>query len=163
MDLGQSLVLVACIMIMAVGLGAIVLPLLPSIPLIWLSIFLYALVSDFQKISVDFILLSTLMTIAVVVIDYIASSYGIKRFRASVFGLVGALIGGLVGFAFGAFVGLVVGPLLGAVMGETLLGRDILFSYQTKKYIVIGMVGGTFIKVVVGVAMVGLFIWQLVR
>lgn len=163
MELGQSVVLVVCIMVMLVGLAAIILPLLPSIPFIWLGIFLYALVSDFEKISIDFVLLVTLMGMVVIVIDYVASSYGVKKFRASVFGLTGALIGGLLGFAFGPLGGLVVGPLVGAVVGEAIVGRDTLFAYETKKFIVIGMVGGTFIKVVVGVAMVGLFLWQLVR
>lgn len=163
MALGQSVALVACIMIMLTGLGAIILPLIPAIPLIWLAIFLYALVSGFEKISVDFVLLVTLMGTIVVIIDYVASSFAVKKFRASVFGLTGALLGGMFGFTFGAFGGLVVGPLLGAIVGETIVGRDMLFSYQTKKYYVIGMIGGTLIKVVVGVAMVGLFFWQLVR
>ena len=163
MTLGENIALIASILIMITGLGAIILPLVPAIPFIWLGIFLYALVSDFQKITVDFVILVSLLGLATVILDYIASSYGVKRFRASVFALTGAIIGGIFGFIFGPLWGLVIGPLVGAVIGEALIGRDMLFSYETKNYIVIGMIGGTFIKVLVGVAMVGLFFWQLVR
>lgn len=163
MPLGQSVVLVACVLIMFIGLAAIIFPLVPSIPFIWLGIFLYGLVSDFEKVSIDFVLLVTMLGMATIILDYIAASYGVKKFRASAFGLTGALVGGLLGFAFGPLGGFVIGPLLGAIVGETLVGRDILFRYETKRYVVIGLIGGTLIKVVVGVAMVGLFFWQLVR
>jgi len=163
MSIGENIALIVSIMIMLTGLAAIILPLVPPIPFIWLGIFLFATVSGFEKISVDFFLLVSMLGLATIILDYIATSYGVKKFRASVFGLTGALIGGLFGFVFGPLYGLVVGPILGAIVGEAIVGRDILFSYETDRYIIIGLVGGTFIKVIVGVSMVGLFLWQLTR
>jgi len=148
---------------MIIGLAAIILPLVPAIPFIWLGIFLYSMVSGFEKITVDFLILVTLLGLATVILDYIASSYGVKRFRASVFGITGALIGGVFGFALGPLWGLVIGPLIGSIVGEAIIGRDLMFSYETKRYVVIGLMGGTFLKITVGVAMIGLFFWQLVR
>ncbi|MFH0952208.1 MAG: DUF456 domain-containing protein [Patescibacteria group bacterium] len=163
MPLGQTVALIACVLIMLTGLAAIILPLVPAIPFIWLGVFLYALVSGFEKISIDFIFFVSFIGLITIILDYVVSSYGVKKFRASVFGLTGALIGGLFGFVFGPLYGLVVGPLIGAIIGETIVGRDILFSYQTKKYTIIGLMGGTVVKVIAGVAIVGLFFWQLVR
>ncbi|MFC1663168.1 DUF456 domain-containing protein [Patescibacteria group bacterium] len=161
--MAQALVLTASILIMLTGLAAIVLPLVPAIPFIWLGIIIYAAMSGFEKITVDFVMLVSFLGLATIILDYIIASYGVKRYRVSLFGLTGALIGGLLGFVFGPLWGLVIGPVIGAIVGEAIVGRDILYSYETKKYVIIGLVGGTFLKVIVGVSMVGLFFWQLVR
>jgi hypothetical protein len=147
---------------MAAGLVSIVLPFLPSIPMIWLGIFLYAIASNFEKIDNSFLLLISVLTLAVIFMDYIVLSLGLRQYRFSIWGIIGAVIGGIIGSFFNLFLALIVGPILGAVVGQILSGQDMTYVFQMKKYTIIGFIGGTITKITVGVAMIGLFIWKLV-
>src|ERR671926_30294 len=101
-DLGGPL-LALTLVLMVVGLLGSVLPGLPGVPLIFLSAAI-ALVADF-----------------------VATSYGARRFGASNWGTVGGAVGGiagaLVGFLFlgiGSLFGLILGTMAGVFLGEYL-------------------------------------------
>lgn len=44
--------IIICSILMIVGLLGVVLPVLPGIPLAWLGLFIYALVTGFERISI---------------------------------------------------------------------------------------------------------------
>lgn len=161
MDLGSFIILVICCLIMAAGLFSIIFPLLPSVPLVWLGIFLYAVTTHFEKIDEKLLIIITVMLLAVVLLDYVTEVWGIKGLKFSFWAIVGAVIGGLIGSVFSIFWGLIIGPLVGALVGEVISGQDLAFAIKTKKYTIICYVAGTIIKVSVAVAMIGLFIWKL--
>lgn len=158
----SSAIFVATFAVTLVGLISIVFPFLPSIPVIWLGIFLYGVGTNFQVVNSNFMLLVSLLAFATIFLDYTTAVWGLKKYRSSAWGIMGAVLGGLVGSLFGIMGGLVIGPVFGAVVFEMLRGRDNVFGVETERFTIIGFIGGTLIKFSVGVAMIGLFLWKIV-
>ncbi len=162
MPLPQFFVLIVCLIFILAGFVAILLPIMPSIPLIWFGIFLYGLATNFKEIDQSLLILISILGLVVIMLDYVTLIWGGRNFRASLWGILGAVVGGLAGSFLGWLYGLVIGPLFGAILSQLIVGRDQVFALETKNFTVIGYVGGTIIKFTVGVAMVGLFLWKLV-
>ena len=158
----QTFLLVLCFVLIIVGFIGILFPIVPSIPFIWFGIVLYGVATNFAEIDASFLLLISVLGMTVVLLDFITHLWGRKEFRASFWAVGGAIVGGLAGSFWGPLFGLVVGPLAGAILSQLLIGRDLPFTFETKRYIIIGYIGGTVIKFTVGVAMVGLFLWRIV-
>lgn len=157
-----SAIFLATFAVTIVGLISIVFPFLPSIPVIWLGIFLYGVGTNFAVVDAQFMLLISLLAFATVFLDYTTSVWGLKKYHGSTWGIVGAVVGGLVGSLFGLLGGFVIGPIFGAVIFEMLRGRDNVFGIETDRFTIIGFIGGTLVKFSVGVAMIGLFLWKII-
>ncbi|USN53385.1 MAG: DUF456 family protein [Candidatus Nomurabacteria bacterium] len=160
---GHLIILTLCFIIVLVGFVGIAFPIVPSIPLIWFGILLYGIATDFSLVTPSFLLIISVLGLVVVLLDFVAYLWGGKQFRASLWGVLGAVIGGIIGSFFGLLFAFVVGPFFGAVVSQLVVGRDRVFAVETKHYIIIGYMGGMIIKFAVGVAMIGLFLWQLLR
>lgn len=156
-----SAIFLATFGVTLIGLISIAFPFLPSIPVIWLGIFLYGVGTNFAKVTPSFMLLVSLLAFATIFLDYTTTVWGLKKYRGSFWGILGAVIGGLVGSIFGILGALVVGPVFGSIVFEMLRGRDNVFGVETERFTIIGFVGGTIVKFAVGVAMIGLFLWKL--
>lgn len=152
---------VFCLTIMLVGLAGIVTPRFPGIHLVWFGIFLYAVVTGFSHITPSFLGVAAVLVLLSYALDYWNVRLGMKRFHATWHGVVGAVIGGLAASFFGIVPGLIVGSLLGAIIGEMLAGRDAMFSVETDEFRMIGFVGSTVVKIMLGVAMIGAWVVQL--
>jgi uncharacterized protein len=81
---------------------------------------------------------------------------GAKRVGASRQALTGSLLGGIAGIPFGV-PGLIIGPFLGAVAGELIARRQLLAAARVGLGTWIGLAFGTLIKLVLAVAMLGVF------
>lgn len=144
------------------GLITIIFPIAPAIPTIWFGIFIYAISHDFGAgVNQTFMLLISIIAIGTIFLDYTLSRTGVKKLRAGPWGIFGAVAGGLVGSVFGAIGGYLVGPLAGALVIELVLGRDQVYSYKSGNYTIIAFMGGTIIKLLASIAMIGLFILRL--
>jgi len=163
MDYGLIIITIICFAIMLAGLVSIIFPVLPSIPFIWLGIFLYAIATKFEKVDEKFVLIITIMLLAVVLLDYITEFWGLKRWRFSFWIILGAVAGGIIGSLFTLGLGMLLGAVAGALIAEIISGQDLTFAIKTKKYTIICYVAGTILKLGVGVSMIGLFIWKLLR
>ncbi|MGI8910978.1 MAG: DUF456 domain-containing protein [Rubrobacteraceae bacterium] len=113
----------------AMGLGLLgsVLPGLPGVPLIFLSALVYAILTDFASVGWPVILLLGIFAAIAFAADFIATTYGARRFGASNWGTVGGAVGGIVGtlagalvFGIGALFGLILGTIGGVFLGEYL-------------------------------------------
>ncbi len=118
------------LLVMLVGLGGSVLPGLPGVPLIFISALVYAILTDFEYVGVPVVALLGLFAAIALVADFIATTYGARRFGASNWGTVGGAIGGIVGalagalfFGIGALIGLILGTIGGIFLGEYLRRR----------------------------------------
>lgn len=143
------------------GLIAIVLPFAPSVPTIWFGIFLYGVSHDYVSVNQNFMILVSVIAMLTIVLDYTLSRTGVQRMKAGPGGVVGAVLGGLVGTIFGPIATYLIGPVLGAIIIELLRGRDRVFSFQSGKYTIVAFMGGTVVKLVAAVVMIGLFILRL--
>lgn len=157
-----SAIFLATFAVTIVGLISIVFPFLPSIPVIWLGIFLFGVGTNFQVVDANFMLLISLLAFSTIFLDYTTSVWGLKKYRGSFWGIIGAVLGGLVGSIFGILGALVIGPIFGAIVFEMIRGRDNAFGIETERFTIIGFIGGTIVKFSVGVAMIGLFLWKII-
>ena len=119
------------LIVMLVGLVGSVLPGLPGVPLIFISALVYAIVTDFEVVSGLTIALLGVFAAIALVLDFVATAYGARRFGASNWGTAGGAIGGIVGaligalfLGIGALFGLLLGTIGGVFLGEYLRRRD---------------------------------------
>lgn len=123
----SSLPLWIALAAMLLGLVGAVVPGLPGVPLIFLSALIYAYLGGFEDIGGWIVALLGLFAVLALAADYVATSYGARRFGASWAGTLGGAVGGLVGtvvgllfIGVGAFFGLILGTIGGVFLGEYL-------------------------------------------
>ena len=160
MDLYHITVFVISLMIMLGGLAGIILPIVPSTPLIWSGVFLYAICDRFNSIGWSLLLIFGILTIISIVLDYFGGVIGAKKYGATRWGLVGSVIGGIAGFFMGGIIGLIFGPFFGAVLFELVFGKDLKGSFKSGVGTLVGFLGGAIAKLAIGVIIIGIFVWK---
>jgi uncharacterized protein YqgC (DUF456 family) len=125
--LSDNTILVATLLCMLVGLLGSVLPGLPGVPLIFLSALVYGFLTSFETVGAVVLIVLGLFAALAFVMDFLATSYGARRFGASNWGTVGGAVGGIVGalagalvFGIGSLFGLIIGTIGGVFLGEYL-------------------------------------------
>ena len=113
--------------VMALGLLGSVVPGLPGVPLIFLAAFAYAYLTEFENVGTPVLILLGAFAALAFVADFIGTSYGARRFGASIWGTIGGAIGGVTGtiagflfFGIGSLFGLILGTIGGVFLGEYL-------------------------------------------
>jgi uncharacterized protein YqgC (DUF456 family) len=173
--------LVVTLLAMLVGLVGSVLPGLPGVTLIFLSAAVYAFLTDFDFVGVPILLLLFLFAALAFVADFIATSYGARRFGASNWGTVGGAVGGLVGalvgllfVGVGSLFGLIFGTIGGIFLGEYLrrrrhgpgeqspAGGDWRRTSRAAGGVFVGFVASAIAQGVLGLASVVVFVLALV-
>ena len=127
MDSVEGPLLALTFVVMVLGLLGSVLPGLPGVTLIFLSALVYAILTDFRTVGVTILVLLFVFAAIAFVADFVATSYGARRFGASNWGTVGGAVGGIVGALLGLFFlgigsifGLILGTIAGVFLGEYL-------------------------------------------
>jgi uncharacterized protein YqgC (DUF456 family) len=127
MDSVEGPLLALTIVLMLVGLVGSVVPGLPGVTLIFLSALLYAILTHFQTVGIVVLVILFVFAALAFLTDFVATSYGARRFGASNWGTVGGAIGGIVGALAGLFLagigslfGLILGTIAGVFAGEYL-------------------------------------------
>lgn len=154
-----ALVLLGFIL-MLVGILGSFLPVLPGPPISWLGLLLLYLT---KAVPNDWWVLGIALAIAILVfaLDYIIPAIGTKKFGGSKGGMIGTVIGLLVAIFFpilGVF-GIIVWPFLGALLGELLNKTDQKTAIKAAFGSFIGFLTSTFLKFVLAVIYLGIFIW----
>lgn len=152
---------VVSLIIMLVGLAGTVLPVLPGLLLIYLGYLLYGLFTSWQSYGAGTMVFWGVVVAASLLIEYYAGVIGAKRSGASIFGMWGSMVGAVAGVLLFSFPGLVIGTFAGAVVGEMAAGRTVREALKSGKGAIIGFFAGTLFKLVVGLIMIGTFIWQI--
>jgi uncharacterized protein YqgC (DUF456 family) len=117
------------LVLMVVGLVGSVVPGLPGVTLIFLAALLYATLTNFQTVGAAVLVLLFVFATIAFVADFIATSYGARRFGASNWGTVGGAVGGIAGALVGAlFLG--IGSLFGLILGT--IAGDSIGEYMTR-------------------------------
>jgi uncharacterized protein YqgC (DUF456 family) len=142
--------------IIAAGFVGSILPNLPGIPVMFGGMLLAAWLGHFEKIPVWVIVLLGVLAAFSIVFDFLAGTWGAKKYGASGAALWGALIGTVVGLFFG-IPGLLLGPFVGAVVGQLASGSRIDHSARVGVGTWIGLLIATAIKLAVAFMMLGMF------
>jgi len=127
MDGVEGPLLALTLVLMFVGLLGSVLPGLPGVTLIFLSALVYAILTDFRTVGVAILMVLFIFAAIAFVADFVATSYGARRFGASNWGTVGGAVGGIAGaligllfLGIGSLFGLILGTIAGVFLGEYL-------------------------------------------
>jgi uncharacterized protein YqgC (DUF456 family) len=144
------------------GLMGSVVPWVPGPLLILVGALVWAVATDFTRIGPGRLMFLTALALLTYVFDFVAGAAGARRFGATRGGMIGAVAGTVVGLFLGP-PGLLLGPIVGAVAGELLGGADLKGSLRAGVGTVVGLLAGIAADVVVGLVMVGLFVWWVWR
>ncbi len=158
MSFGDTVLFAVTLIVMLGGIIGCLLPAVPGIPVIWISALVYALITGFERIGTDYLVTFGILSVATLLLDYIAGVYGAKRFGASKWGMLGAFLGMIVGLIIGFLPGMILGPFIGAVALELIAGKQSGPALKAGFGTFIGFLCGTFLKLVIGTAMIGVFI-----
>ncbi len=142
-------------LLVLVGLAGTVLPALPGVPIVLAGLILMAWLDGFANVSGFTLIWMTVLTLLSVIIDFLATAEGARRFGAGRHAILGATVGLLVGLFFG-LPGILFGPFLGAVAGHLVSKANLDASVRAGVGATIGVVIGTISKVVI--AMI-LLVW----
>lgn len=160
MAIWEIILFAVSMIIMIAGMLGIVLPILPSIPLIWFGAFFYAVFTGFSEITWKLLLLFALLTVFSIVIENIGNVYGARRFGATKWGIAGSILGSVAGFFWAGAIGLIVGPVIGTIIFEMIGGKNYAGAMKSGLGNFIGFVGGTLMKGIIGTAMIVIFVWK---
>lgn len=151
--------LIGGFLLMLLGILGSFLPVLPGPPVSWLGLFLLSLT---KAVPDDWWFLGITLFVAILVfaMDYIIPAMGTKKFGGSKAGMIGTTIGLIVAIVFpilGIF-GIIVWPFVGALVGEISNKTDQKTAFKAALGSFIGFLTGTFLKFVVAIIYMGLFI-----
>src|SRR5215208_4893161 len=104
MDGYEGPLLALTLILLFVGPLGSVLPGLPGVPLIFLSALLYAILTDFRSVGAAILVVLGIFAAIALIADFVATSYGARRFGASNWGTVGGAVGGIAGVLLGEFL-----------------------------------------------------------
>ncbi len=170
------------LVLMFVGLLGSVVPGLPGVTLIFLSALLYAIITDFESVGAVILVVLFVLAALAFIADFIATTYGARRFGASNWGTVGGAVGGiagaLVGLLFlgiGSLFGLILGTIAGVFIGEYLrrerrgdqedqdaAGSDWRRASRAAGGVIIGYLASAVAQGLLGLASVVIFVLALI-
>jgi uncharacterized protein len=162
----QIIGLAVALLIMAIGCLGSVLPAVPSTPLVLIAAFAHKIYFKSESAGWFVLTLLVLVTGLALVMDYLATLYGAKRFGATKKGMIGAIVGGIVGLFFN-LPGIILGPFIGAVVFEMIGGREWKPALKAGVGATLGLFAGAIGKLVCCLSMMTLFVigvlWNTLR
>ncbi len=153
---------VLTVVVMLVGLVGVVLPVMPGVPIIFGAALLYALLTGFSTISGQTLIIFAVLTVLSIVLDWIASVMGVKKMGGSYAGMIGAFIGMIVGLLLPGIgiIGFIIGAFVGAYAMELLINKDSRVALRAGLGSFLGFLAGGLMKFVIGVIIIGIFVWK---
>lgn len=152
------LIFIIFIALIIIGIVGIFVPFIPEIFFIILAFFIYGIYDGFERVSWPVYLLLLGLAFLAIIVDYLATVIGARKFGMSKWGFFYGIIGGVVGIFVASVFGFIVGFFLGIIFGELLQGKDIKKSLKSGSGAAIGFLSGNIVKVVIIFSMILVFI-----
>lgn len=136
-----------------IGLIGVIVPVLPG-TLLSFGGLLCAYFVDGSTITTTQLVVFGVISVVVILLDYLLPGYFTKLFGGTKSGITGATIGTFVGLLFGV-PGIILGPFAGAVIGE-MVGSKASFDHAIKIGLgsMLSFLVGSGIKLIAGVYMI---------
>ncbi len=147
---------------MILGLIGSFLPVLPGPLTSWVGLLIFHL-TDVVPMNWTFLGLTLFVAITIWILDYIIPAIGTKRFGGSRAGMIGTSIGLIVGLLAPIPGGIIIGPFVGALIGELLNKSEFDKALKAAFGSFLGFLASTFIKFMVALVFLGLFIVKVVE
>jgi uncharacterized protein YqgC (DUF456 family) len=148
---------IAGILVLA-GLAGVFVPLLPGIPLAWAGLFIYAIGTGFERISVVTVVVFSVVMVLILVLDFLAPMLGAKKYRATKWGMLGAFLGSIAGIITLGPAGIILGPILGAFLFELLASKPPSGAFKSALGAALGFIAGALVKLVYLLILAGFII-----
>ena len=142
------------ILIALTGILGCFLPFLPGPPLNYVSLLLLHFTANHQ-FSTRFLVIWAIVTVVVVLIDYLIPVLGTKKFGGSKHGVWGSVVGLIAGLFIFPPIGIIIFPFAGAVVGELIAGKDTGSALKAGFGSFVGFLAGTILKLIVS----GMMTW----
>lgn len=154
----NALLLIVVFLLILVGIAGTIVPLIPGIPLIFISIAAYGWYEGFQQVTPKYLVIIGAVTVLSVIIDYLSTAIGAKYAGSSKKGIWGAFIGTFVGAFFFPPLGILIGPWLGAFIGEYIELQDVGKAAKTGFGTVLGLFSGIIFNLILALIILISFI-----
>lgn len=151
------ILIVIATLLMLLGIIGSFLPIIPGPLTSWVGL-LIVHVSEAVPMNKSFLVITFIIALLIWVLDYIIPAIGTKRFGGTKYGMIGTSIGLIVGLIAPIPGGIIVGPFLGALIGELLHKNDTKIAIRAAFGSFIGFLTSTFIKFMVAIIYLGLYI-----
>jgi len=134
---------------------------LPGVWLVYISVFILALVGKFTVITPTILIILFLLTLLSTFVDNILVALGAKRLGGSKWGMIGAILGVIVGVIVGNILGMLIGSILGATVFELLFAKK---DFNTSLKAGLGSFLGILVSIVFKVGFsVGMIVYILIK
>ena len=134
---------------------------LPGVWLVYISVFILALVGKFTVITPTILITLFLLTLLSTFVDNILVALGAKRLGGSKWGMIGAILGVIVGVIVGNILGMLIGSILGATVFELLFAKK---DFNTSLKAGLGSFLGILVSIVFKVGFsVGMIVYILIK
>ncbi len=140
--------------LMVLGLGGVIIPLLPGLALIWAVALGYGLAVGFGPFGV-----ATMVVLTVLLVFSVVLGFGIPKRSTDAHGVsrlsqVAALVGAIIGFFAIPIVGVPIGALIGVLLAERADKQDWTLAWQSTKALAKGLGLNVLAQLAVGVVMI---------
>lgn len=145
----EIFLLVLAALLIVTGIVGSVLPVLPGPPLAYAGVLVAHFSGPDHRIWWPILVVLGIITLVILVLDYVMPSMGTKYFGGTKYGSWGSTIGLLVG-VFTVWLGpwgIIIGPFLGAFIGELIYGQRTEDALRAATGSFLGFLGGAFMKV----------------
>lgn len=149
------------IILTCAGIAGSVLPVLPGPPLNYIALLVIHF-SGIYNFSYRFLIVWFIITVIVVVLDYLIPVFGARLSGGGKRGIWGATIGLLIGLFFFPPFGMILWSFAGAVIGEISEGKNISIALKAGTGTFIGFIAGTLMKLIISLVMSFYFIKAIV-
>ena len=153
----EIVIIISALLLMLLGLAGSFLPVLPGPLTSWLGLFVLSY-ADGVTISKTFLIVTFIVALLILILDYIIPVVGTKRFGGSKSGMIGTSLGLVVGLLSPVPFGIIIAPFLGAIIGELMHKNDVNRATKAAFGSFIGFVTSTFLKFIIAIVYLGIFI-----
>lgn len=142
--------------------AGIIFPIIPSVMVLWGGFLIYQLLIESGNLSLFFWISMGLFTVLLIVADFIANSYFVKKYGGSKWGERMAAVGLIVGSFIVPPFGILIVPFVAVLLTELLQKRTFKESFFVGFGSLMGFLGGSFAKAVIQLIMIIWFIAEVV-
>ena len=143
--------------LMVLGIVGSFLPVLPGPFTSWVGLLVLYLMPEIEVRTVT-LTITLIIAVLIWILDYIIPALGTKKFGGTKAGMIGTSIGLIIGLLAPIPGGIIVGPFVGAFLGELVNKADSKTALKAAFGSLLGFLTSAFIKFVVAVIYLGLFI-----
>ena len=162
LNLDIFLIILGSVLVLA-GIAGSVLPVLPGPLTGWFGL-LCIYLSSWVPINYYTLAITFVLSVAILVLDYLIPAMGAKRFGGSKKGTTGATLGMLVGLFVPIPLGFVIGAFAGAFVGEIIHKRnDVKRAWRSAVGSFLGFLTSTGLKILVSLFFLAYFGYLVIK